>query len=96
MVPKEGGFNQSETDCGLCACIARLQWQGMVNLYKHSIFVITETQFTIQIQVTQQPNYTKRRHVDVTIKRSFRKEIFSHFLPSTYAGHVSLAAHKPW
>ena len=26
---------------------ARLQWQGMVTLYKGSIFVITETQFAI-------------------------------------------------
>ena len=31
---------------------ARLQWQGMVNLYKHSIFVITQTQFATQTQVT--------------------------------------------
>ena len=32
---------------------ARLQWQGMVNLYKRSIFVITQgTQFAIQTQVT--------------------------------------------
>ena len=30
---------------------ARLQWQGMVNLYKRSIFVITQTQFATQIQV---------------------------------------------
>ena len=31
---------------------ARLPWQGMVKLYKGSIFVITETQFVIQSQVT--------------------------------------------
>ena len=31
--------------------------------------------------------------VDVTIKRYFRKELFSRFLPSTYAGYVCLAAH---
>ena len=31
---------------------ARLPWQGMVKLYKGSIFVITETQFAIQGQVT--------------------------------------------
>ncbi len=30
---------------------ARLQWQGMVNLYKRSIFVITQTQFATQTQV---------------------------------------------
>ena len=27
---------------------ARLPWQGMVKLYKGSIFVITDTQFVIQ------------------------------------------------
>ena len=31
---------------------ARLPWQGMVKLYKVSIFVITETQFVTQSQVT--------------------------------------------
>ena len=31
---------------------ARLQRKGTVNLYKRSIFVITETQFAIQTQVT--------------------------------------------
>ena len=31
---------------------AGLPWQGMAKLYKGSIFVITETQFAIQSQVT--------------------------------------------
>ena len=31
---------------------ARLTWKVMVKLYKGSIFVITETQFAIQRQVT--------------------------------------------
>ena len=35
-------------------------------------------------------------HVDATIIRSFQKELFSHFLTSTYAGDVGLAATKPW
>ncbi len=56
MVPKESGFNQSETASGKCAreCDvfhARLPRQGMVKLYKGSIFVIKETQFAIQSQV---------------------------------------------
>ncbi len=57
MVPKENGLNQSETasadaraDCDVCH--ARLPWKVMVKLYKGSIFVITETQFAIQRQVT--------------------------------------------
>ena len=44
--------------------------------------------------VTTKINDMKCRHVDVTIIRSFRKELFSRFLPSTYDGHVSLAAHS--
>ncbi len=34
------------------AFLARPPWQRMVKLYKASIFVITETQFAIQRQVT--------------------------------------------
>ena len=68
---------------------ARLPWQGMVKLYKGSIFVITETQFANQSQVTQQPNSMERPHVDATIMRSFQAELFSRFLPSSYAGHVN-------
>ena len=56
MVPKESGFNQSETASGKDARVvwlfhARLPRQGMVKLYKGSIFVITEAQFAIQSQV---------------------------------------------
>ncbi len=51
MVPKECRFNQSETASCLARAFrdvfdARLQWQGMLNLYKRSIFVITQTQFS--------------------------------------------------
>ena len=34
--------------------------------------------------------------VDATIMRSFQTELFSSFLPSTYVGHVNLAAVKHW
>ena len=53
MVPKENGFNQSETasqevpaDARASRDVfhARLPWQGMVKLYKGSIFVITYTE----------------------------------------------------
>ena len=75
---------------------ARLPWQGMLKFYKGSIFVITETQFAIQSQVAKQPNCTERLHVDATIMRSFQTELFSHFLPLSYTGHVNLAAAKHW
>ena len=57
MVPKDNGFNQSETTscCARAHCEvsqAGLPWQGMAKLYKGSIFFTTETQFAIQSQVT--------------------------------------------
>ena len=50
MVSKESGFNLSGAYCDVI--YARLPWQGMVKLYKGNMFVITETQFAIQGQVT--------------------------------------------
>ena len=35
-------------------------------------------------------------YVNATIMRSFQTELFSSFLPSTYAGHINLAAAKHW
>ena len=58
-------------------------------------FVTMETQFAIQSQVTERPNSTEGLHVDATIMRCFQAELFSCFLPSSYAGHVSLARAKP-
>ena len=56
MVPEENGFNQSETASRAPRVHdvfhARLPLKVMVKLYKGSIFVITETQFDIQRQVT--------------------------------------------
>ena len=40
--------------------------------------------------------YVTTKHVDATIMRSFQTELFSSFLPSTYVGHVNLAAAKHW
>ena len=45
MVPKESGFNQSET-----TRYGEVK-QDMVKLNKGSIFIITETQFAIEGQV---------------------------------------------
>ena len=58
MVPTECGFKHNQkrlTAYGRAkrdVFDARLQWQGMVNLYKRSIFVITQAQFAAQTQVT--------------------------------------------
>ena len=41
------------------------QRQEVLNLYKWSISVITETQFATQTQVTEQHNCTEHLHVDV-------------------------------
>ena len=53
MVPKESGFNQSETvptnaHAHRDVFLACLPWQEMVKLNKGIIFVITETKFAIQ------------------------------------------------
>ena len=55
MVPKESGFNLSRAAYLRAECdvfFARLPWQEMAKLFKCTIFVITETQFAIQGQVT--------------------------------------------
>ena len=39
---------------------------------------------------------TERLYVDAKIMRSFQAELFSRFLPSSYAGHVNLTASKHW
>ena len=41
-------------------------------------------------------NCTERLHVDARIMRSFQTELFSCFLPYSYAGNANLAAAKPW
>ena len=99
MVPKDNRFNQSETADARASrdgFHARVPRKVMVKLYKGRIFVITETQFAIQRHVTLKPNSTERLHVDATIMRSFQADLFSRFLPSSYAGHVNLAAGKHW
>ena len=66
----------------------RWKWQKMVNSYKCSISVITETQFVIQTPVTQQPNCTERLNVDaIIINTFFQKQIFSHFLVEVCRAH---------
>ena len=56
MVPKESGFNQSETvppnaHAHHDVFQAGLPWEEVVKLNKGSIFIITETQCAIQSQV---------------------------------------------
>ena len=60
-------------------------------------FVITETQFALKksgLRNDQTPRNVYS-HVDATIMRCFQAELFSRFLPSSYAGHVNLAGEKP-
>ena len=94
MDPKECRFKQSETACGLCSP-ATARDGDLIVIYKHSIFVIMGTQFTISTQVTSQPNCTENLHVDVTILiRSFGNSFF-YVSDSNYACHVGLAEAKP-
>ena len=43
----------------------------------------------------KRPNSTERLHVDATVMRCFQAELFSRFLPPSYAGYVNLAGEKP-
>ena len=57
MVREENGFNQSKLFAHFARAHcdvfhARPPWRGIVKFYKDSIFVITETEFAIQSQVT--------------------------------------------
>ena len=55
MVPKDSTNQYRLPACAHAKCDvfhACLSWQGMVKLYKDSIFFNTETQFAIQCQVT--------------------------------------------
>ena len=101
MVPKECRFNQSKTACGLCAgiawhfpCLPAMARDGELIKMQHSCHHNND------IDIIHHPNSsskcTERLHMDATIIRSFQKELFSRFLPSTYAGHVGPAAVKPW
>ena len=81
MVPKESGFNQSQTASGIC--------EAFLSLRRH--------QFPSKVRLRNNlPNCMESINVDATIMRFFQTELFSRFLPSTYAGHVNLAASKPW
>ena len=95
MVPKESGFNQSETASGQCACTSwcfpgsPVMTAACLSSRRHNL--------PSKVRLYNvQTNCTERLHADATIMRSFQTELFSSFLPSTYAGHVNLAAMKPW
>ena len=68
----------------------------IVNLYKCSIFAITETQFAIQTGVILQPNCTKRLHVGATIIRSFRKSYFHVFYRQSVPGTLAISGHASY
>ena len=76
MVPKECGFNQSETVYRLCVT-------------RSPCLLTTERDPNSSYVTTNLP--TERLHVDATIIMIFQKELFPRFLPSTCVGQVVLA-----
>ena len=50
--------------------------------------------FPSKVRLRKRPNSTERQHVDATIMRCFQAELFSRFLPPSYAGHINLAGEK--
>ena len=95
MVPKECGFNQTETAClaWRFPCSPARWWA-----YKNAAF-LSSRRHNSPSKLMLRNNQTVTNswlHVDAPIIRSFQKELFSFFLPVSYAGHVGLAAAKPW
>ena len=101
MVPKESGFNLSETASCLGARRFRrfLCWPQMARNgeiiqrqhlchYEDTICHLRSGYLTTKLHGTST--------ADATIMRYFQTELFSRFLPSPYAGHVNLAAAKHW
>ena len=48
-----------------------------------------------KVRLRKDHNSSKRLHVDAAIMRCFQAELFSRFLPPSYAGHVNVAGEKP-
>ena len=48
-----------------------------------------------KVRLRNETNSTERLRVDATIMQCFQAELFSLFLPPSYAGHVNLAGEKP-
>ena len=50
----------------------------------------------VRLRNDQTPrNFYIKKIMDATIMRCFQAELFSRFLPSSYADHVNLAGEKP-
>ena len=86
MLPKESGFNQSET-LAVYAYANRDVFTGFFHhgdtiCHPKSSFVTTKLNGCL--------------HGDATIMRSVQTKQFSLFLQPTYVGHVKLAAAKHW
>ena len=62
---------------------ARLQWQGVVELYKRSIFFITETQFATQPLKLRKTKLYQTSACGCNSNTIFQNELLSRFLPST-------------
>ena len=95
MVPKESGFNLSETASGLCACIVRRFLRSPAMARDGEI--IQRQHFCHYGETICHPNssyVTTKLHgtstADATIMRYLQTELFSRLLPSLYAGHVNL------
>ena len=74
---------------------AGLPWQGMAKLYKGSIFCHHGDTICHPKSGYATTKLHGCLHVDATIMRCFQAELFSRFLPPSYAGHVNLAGEKP-
>ena len=102
-VPKQCRFNQSKSACCFCARLARRFTCLPLRARDGELIKVQHSCYQYHADKIGHPNSSyittklyERLHVDATLLRSFQKELFSRFLPSPYAVHVSLAAGKPW
>ena len=101
MVPKENGFNQSETASAWCA---RRLWrfpcsppmESDVEFIQRQHFCHHGDTICHRTSGCVTTNSTERLHVDATVMRYFQAELFSRFLPTSYASHIDLAAAEHW
>ncbi len=102
MVPKDSVFNQSVAASGMCArkawrfpCSHAVASDGEV-IQKHHFYHHGDTICHPKSGYVTTKLYGTSTYVGATIMRSFQTELFSCFLPSSYAGHVNLTASKCW
>ena len=98
MVPKDGGFNQSETASGKCARVER-RFQCLSATARDGDVIQRQHFFHHGCTICHaRSSYITTKLYGTYTRGCNNNAIFSDrgFLPSPYAGHVKLATAKHW